>query len=159
MSFKNYQKFPKNEHPKYYPDFLYLIPGKTNPKKSRNKHSLQKVHDKKLEEIANNTSLIGIFGNCISKIEIDLFNENEKIGQVDLILKIPKQNTVYYIEYKCRDLETNREKAQNQLNKAQKFVAEKHKGNIERLLYVHGNFTTEELKNNEWIPFNNTPVK
>jgi hypothetical protein len=162
MGFQNYKIIPRKSHPKYYPEVISSEEKESEKiifKKSKNNHFIQEVHDKHVMQMANKPPLIGIYGDYFSETEVSLFNQKERVGEVDLVIKVPQQGVVYYIEYKCRGLESNKNKAGDQLKKAQKFIADKYRGKLEKLLYVHDDFVVEELINDEWIPFNYTPVK
>lgn len=139
----------KGKHPKYYYDLI--LENHTNkPKKHMSYHEImEKLHKSRLETIVKNPSLIGITSPFLYQIELPLYSNEEKVGELDILIANEEKN--YFIEYKCHDCEINRNKAKHQLRKAQKYIDEKFKRENISLLYVHDKFVVEELFEDNWI--------
>lgn len=149
-------KLSRKQNPKYYPDVVekFLNPQiKKFNKKRKSKHKLmEEKHKSALEDIAKDPSLIRITNSIYTEIEKKIYKCSKEIGEIDGII-INDQYT-YYLEYKCNDCETNRNKAKHQLEKIPKYIEEKYDIKNAKFLYVHGRFKVYELTEKGFIPFN-----
>lgn len=174
---KGKEKIPRKEKIKLETYYKKSLPNKRNKIKSRTREKEKqtsivklKWHDYAIDQIRQNSSLIGLEGMVCPETEVDFFKRiktqketsDKKLtlmGRADLIFTT-KKNITYIIEYKGRDSETARIKAGRQLNKAKIYLPKPYNGK-QVLLYVSGTDykTLELIKNNkhsdstEWKEF------
>jgi hypothetical protein len=149
---------------KYYPEIVEKIhSGEYKPKKRKKKKKdpLQIKHNESLEKMKMDTSLIGI-EEIVQTPEIEFYFERKRKGQEDekgeADLVTVSKNIAYYVEYKCNDCPNSMKSAKKQLLKAKRCINGEFERDITKLLYVRGDdFKTDELKGDEFLPFNYTP--
>ena len=114
-----------------------------------NKKDMRVRHSKALQDIVKDPHIIGF--TDVERIDIEKPFRNSNgiiIGEADLI--IHKRGLVYVAEYKCTDYNHGRIKAEVQLMRASFGIPITYGLEVKGLLYIHGKFNVERLKEGQW---------
>jgi len=104
-------------------------------------------HDQHTHSIMFKPGLIGLDGIVLSTDEVNLFDERGVLKrQPDNLLFDPSTHTLYQVEYKCNDTNSNAHHAVYQLKDANDRLRRVFPSYRVVNLYVHDNYKIEVVK-------------
>lgn len=103
-------------------------------------------HDEHTRLISLKPGIIGLEGIILSTSEANIFKNGRVVSQPDNLLFDPSTHTVYNIEYKCHDNNSQARHAEYQLKRAERLMKEVFTDYRVVNLYVHDDYKIEVAK-------------